>query len=211
MDIGMKIVEVARSYLGQQEKPGNKGFKDPVFEKKMREVGFKSGDAWCCYLTELVYKEALGIYIPESYNFLDKLFSASTQKTWNNFKAEGEKYGFKRVQMPTPGALVFWRSAKNSSLGHIAICSSGVTQYQKFNAVEGNTNDVGGREGYIVAEKLRIYDYTNKYSLNLLGFFEFPFQIPSPKEVPYTGPMATESTAIITNYAEKYLNIYSTT
>ena len=36
--IQTKIVETARKYIGQTEVPGNMGFNDKVFQKKMEEV-----------------------------------------------------------------------------------------------------------------------------------------------------------------------------
>ena len=37
------VIEVAKSYIGQKEIKGNKGFEDKVFEKRMKAVGFQSG------------------------------------------------------------------------------------------------------------------------------------------------------------------------
>lgn len=36
-----KIASTALQYLGKKEVPGNMGFTDPQFEKKMYDVGFQ--------------------------------------------------------------------------------------------------------------------------------------------------------------------------
>ena len=159
-----KIVETAIKYIGQMEKPNNSGFKDSEFEKKMQLVGFKKGQAWCNYFVELVYREAL----PELDKKINKLMSASTQLTWRNFNEKGEPE-FIISAIPDFGDLVVWKSKSNPSQGHIGI----VSNYGdgKFWSIEGNTNDKGGREGYIVAERTRTLKDTK--TMKLLGFIHF--------------------------------------
>ena len=154
----MSIVEVAKSYLGQEEISGNKGFKNKDFEKKMKEVGFSAGQAWCAYFSELVWKEAGEDVKP---------FSASAFKTYQNY----EKAGRKGVTKPEPGALVVWRSVVNGQLqwtGHIGIVIEAHDDH--FVTIEGNTNDKGGREGIKVALKKRSYNWKADKGLRLIGF-----------------------------------------
>lgn len=49
-----KIVEVAKSYVGQEEISGNMGFKDFDFNKQMKAVGFYLGAPWCAFFAKLV-------------------------------------------------------------------------------------------------------------------------------------------------------------
>lgn len=162
--IAEKIKEVALKYIGKTEKPSNSGFNDADFEKKMKDTGWIKSASWCAFFTELVWKEAYGTkYTSE----LSKLFSGSATATFKNFdlaKANGWETG----KVPKIGALAVWRHG-NGWQGHIGIVveENGVS----FKSVEGNTNDVGGREGYIVAKKSRITKgvYTAK-GLNLIGF-----------------------------------------
>jgi len=207
MNLGNEIVRIAKSYIGQQEIRGNLGFKNPDFHVKMLEVGFKRGHAWCAYFTELVYKEAFLLWVPNSFDFLDTLFSASTQLTWNNFRRSGPDYGFEISDIPQPGALAVWRSKKHPTQGHIAICETGVIPGPRFKTVEGNTNDKGGREGYIVAPKTRKHDFAKRYSLNLLGFVYYPLEL-----IPVEPDVVIEPQIDTTNYIDKYLdfNIYNT-
>lgn len=155
-----KVVLIARKYVGQTEKPANSGFNDADFEKKMKAVGWLKGQAWCAYFCELVCREAL----PEKDAELAKLFSASAVKTYENFKEAG------RVSdTPRPGYLAVWRYG-NGWQGHIGVVTEVLTE-KLFSTIEGNTNAIGGREGYIVARKSR---YLNKpfapKGLNLIGF-----------------------------------------
>lgn len=165
------IVDTAASYIGKQEKAGNMGFKDPAFEDKMIEVGFRDGHAWCCYFAELVWKEGFSKAGLDMFDILDNLFSASTQTTWRNFKNSGQ--GFSIEKDPQPGDLAIWQSNTEPTTGHIAIVVSGLDDNNNFQTVEGNTNDKGGREGYIVAAKQRPCTFDKNKKLVLLGFVHY--------------------------------------
>lgn len=155
------IVSIAKKYIGQTEKPNNAGFTSAEFEKKMKAVGFIPSQSWCAYFCELVYKEAM----PQLSLELDKLFSASATKTYDNFK----KAGYVISGKPSPGALAVWQYG-SSWKGHIGIVTE-IRSEKMFMSVEGNTNDKGGREGYIVAERARMLDQPlSSVGLNLLGF-----------------------------------------
>jgi len=172
MSSSENIVNIAKNYIGKKEKKGNMGFQDPVFEEKMKKVGFIKGHAWCSYFAELVWKEAFLKSGINNFKVLDKLFSASTQTTWRNFAKNGKDNLFEVFDKPFPGDLVVWRSKSNSALGHIGIVvSEGENGY--FYAIEGNTNDKGGREGYIVAKRKRILSFSKNKPLILLGFIRY--------------------------------------
>lgn len=158
--------QVALSYLGQTEKPKNSGFNDKDFERKMREVGFQTGHAWCAYFAELVFKEAF----PEKFFELDKLFSGSTIQTFNNFKDAA--YPISHV--PHINHLVIWQSMKDGkalTTGHAGVVVS-VKDTWQFESVEGNTAGGGSREGWIVArhERKVLADVQN--GLKVLGFIQ---------------------------------------
>lgn len=157
------MVNIAKKYLGQQEKSGNMGFKDPSFDKLMKDVGHREGEPWCCYFTEMVAKQAY----PSNFDDLDKYFSGSTIQTFSNFKAAGYTIHIN----PEVGDLVIFQNYKNGKKqwsGHAGIVSS-IVGPKVFKSIEGNTNNEGGREGYMVAEKLRKM-VTVKTGLNILGF-----------------------------------------
>lgn len=153
-----RIVETARQFIGQKEKPGNMGFINPDFDAKMRSVGFANTQAWCAYFAELVWREA---------GQDTSHFSASAFKTYLQYMQAGRKIS----QDPVPGSLAVWRSVKNGQkgwTGHIGIVSEvGATS---FKCIEGNTNKAGGREGIEVAEKTRTYQWKAMNGLELVGF-----------------------------------------
>ncbi|HZI24818.1 MAG TPA: CHAP domain-containing protein [Chryseolinea sp.] len=162
----MKPHEVAFKYIGQTEKPGNAGFNDDEFEAKMKAVGFNPTNAWCALFSELVFKEAY----PERVKELDKLFSASAVQTYKNFKDAG----FLMNELPYPGNLAIWQTQKDGKphwTGHAGIVYSVIDQ-NTFECIEGNSNDQGGREGYIVAKRVRKVLRNVKDGLEILGFIQ---------------------------------------
>jgi hypothetical protein len=169
-----EILLFANGCVGQIEISGNMGFKTPWFYKMMTGVGFQKTHPWCCYFSELCWREGYKKAIqdkPEIDNILHNLFSASVIKTRNNFVNSGSKYGFKFSQTPTPGALIIWQSGSNKAFGHIGIVEKVVGK--KIHTIEGNTDSGGSREGIAVAKKVRDLNFTTKDSgLNLIGFIE---------------------------------------
>jgi hypothetical protein len=159
-----KIVDVARSYIGQREKPQNSGFVDPVFEQDMVDRGFEPGFAWCSLFAELCATKAY----PEIKADISKLFSASAVKTFTNF-SDSKKYLISKA--PVLGSIVVFQRYKDgvkSWQGHIGIVCQ-VIDSKNFKAIEGNTNSAGSREGEVVAEKTRDTNF-RETGLNILGF-----------------------------------------
>jgi hypothetical protein len=164
-----RVVRIAKSLVGQKEISGNAGFKDPGFQKRMQEVGWIKGHAWCTYTGELIWKESFTPQHP-LYAEVDKCFSALATKTWSNFKASKL---FKTGQLPKRGALAIYQYGKGYT-GHLAVVVDKLP-VPKFSTVEGNTNAAGGREGIEVAEKIRKTGEPFKAKgLNLLGFVYLP-------------------------------------
>lgn len=167
-DLRGGIISYAFEYLGKEEIKGNMGFKDPVFDAKMDSVGFKDTYAWCCLFTELVWIEAYKDFNPEMLAVLTDEFSAGTVRTFRHFKALGWV-----GDVPEYGDIVIWQSYKNGKAktsGHAAIVME--VNGNTIKTIEGNTNDKGGREGYIVAERTRKIDFKNNNGLRMLGFIK---------------------------------------
>jgi hypothetical protein len=163
------IITIARSYIGQKEVLGNKGFEDPTLLQRMKLAGWQSGYAWCALLAEIIWKESIGKDNP-LWAQLDHLFSASSLSTYYNF---AHAQGFEVGQVPKHGALVIWKHGIDPKKweGHTGI----VTGYddKTFASVEGNTSgtDPNIREGYIVAEKTHLLKAPKTAkTLNLIGF-----------------------------------------
>jgi hypothetical protein len=70
--------------------------------------------------------------------------------------------------------MVIWRLYRDGEPtwdGHAGVVKS--VGYGNFTTIEGNTNSLGGTEGFEVAEKTRTIDYTVKNGLRLIGFIRF--------------------------------------
>lgn len=159
------IKDVAEKYVGQTEIKGNMGFTNPEFEKSMKSVGWKVSYQWCALFSELVWHEAFQ-GDENMLKIIKDKFSASAFKTFLNF----DKVGM-TSKTPEVGSVVIWRQVKKGVpqwTGHAGI----VTEVHKdhFVSIEGNTNDAGGREGYIVAVKKRKYSFKVFNGLELVGF-----------------------------------------
>lgn len=157
-----KIVTIGKSYIGQKEISGNKGFIDKDFEKKMRDVGFYTGAPWCGFFALGVWKEAgqpINLLSSASRIIIER---ATKVKNWH--------------VKPVPGAVVVWASFKNGKrlkTGHIGIVTDINDDGINYSTVEGNTTDKGGREGIMVALRHRhlTHDKWNtKDGLRLMGF-----------------------------------------
>ena len=168
--INAEILEVASSYLGQEEILGNRGFKNKEFEKDMKNVGWQVSNAWCSFFVEFVWKKAYQQWDATLFTRLDKLFSGSAVTTLRNFKKTKD---FVVSKKPTIGSLVVYQRYKKGKphwSGHIAVVKSFNIKKGVFTSIDGNTNDKGGREGYIVAEISRKLNFEKKEGLVLKGF-----------------------------------------
>jgi len=160
-----RIVSIAQAFVNQTELPGNSGFTDKEFERRMVDVGWVRGQAWCAYFAELVWKKAY-----EGNDFvtkmLDKCFSGSATETYRRFDTA---VGFETSQTPVPGALVVWRLG-NGWMGHAGIVEK-ILPSGSFTCIEGNSNNNGSREGVKVVIKTRRLNRQYQPSgLNLVGF-----------------------------------------
>ena len=158
------VTSVALSYIGKKEIPGNMGFTDKEFEKKMIDVGFQKTYAWCALFVELVVKEGN----PTFYKAHEKSFSASATTTYKNFDILG-----KTSTTPKIGAAAVWRHG-NGWQGHCGIVVAFDPVKGTIDTVDGNTNAAGGREGIEVSKKTRkIKTPYSSTGLNLIGFILF--------------------------------------
>jgi hypothetical protein len=159
----MKIITLARTYLGEQEIAGNAGFKSVRLQNELAKDGWRKGEAWCCYLQEMLWEEAY----PEHEKIFDKLFSANCVQTLANFS----KAGYEMSTIPKLGALGIMRKYvdnKPTQSGH-ALLVTELINNTEWKSVEGNTNVAGAREGELVAEQKRSLLY-KPTGLRMEGF-----------------------------------------
>jgi hypothetical protein len=132
-----RILRNASRFIGLQEIPQNKGFYNSDFEQKMISAGFKTGYEWCMLFVKMVLRETLtGDQLTE----LNKLFTPSTQQTFENIESGNSKY-FKIVDNPRPGDIVIWQSKAVPYKGHAAIYKKMIDSKGNFETIEGNANN----------------------------------------------------------------------
>jgi|GEM_PF-681360 len=169
------IVAVAQKYVGQTEITNNMGFTNTAFETSMEQVGWKLSYQWCAFFAELVWSEAFS-GDETLTKIVSENFSGSAVKTFTNFDAIGMTN-----DTPVEGSVVIWRRFKNGKpqwTGHAGIVTKVEQDY--FTSIEGNTNDSGGSEGFIVATKKRRYTKEVYNGLAVLGFINptgYPVQM----------------------------------
>lgn len=190
-------VSAAKLFVEMEEIPGNMGFKNEAYYKLMNAVGFRKGDAWCCYAAELCWKlghllEAGLVEIGDVFNpnfaitgfggtifkSIDKLFSASTQTTFSNFAKSPNYVAVPytyiatdgSMHRPISGALVIYQQSDKPSLGHAGILDAFPDKSDRFFNYEGNTSKAGSREGTTFLKKDR--NPFNKTGLVVRGFIQ---------------------------------------
>ena len=171
-DIRNAIVRIARSYVGQIALDGDKGFANADFQSKMQSVGWGSGNAWCNYFADLVWKEAY-----QEVGAKDAKIQSIFQNTFKSFNpnnmpltghcpttfANMRKLGYAEVYIPgktiiKPGDMVFYNCS------HISI--AGVTDNKGFESIDGNYGVNQG--GSVKNQAKRTEAYAKKY-LNGIG------------------------------------------
>lgn len=174
ISINQEIVEIARSFIGQEEVRGNLDFKDPKFKRLMEGTGWKSKEAWCVWFALACWFKVFVKYNSFFLTTIRPHVSASAVKFFNMSK--NDITGLMSVKLlADPGTIAIWQTYKDGKgqwYGHAGIVSSG--GHSSFKTVEGNTNEDGSREGYLVAEKRHTYDFKTKNGLRLLGFIQIP-------------------------------------
>jgi hypothetical protein len=162
------ILSYAKEFVGQEEIPGNKGFKDKDFDALIRHfTTFKNGHAWCVYFCWLCWQLSYADF-SESFEIAKAEFSGGAVRTFRHFREIGWT-----SKTPQIGSIAIWQKykyGKKTAYGHAAIVEFWDEKY--IFTVDGNTNDKGGREGYIVADgKKRSKSFEpRKNGLVLKGF-----------------------------------------
>jgi len=130
------VVKTAINYVGIKEIPGNKGWKNSIFEKLMIIIGkWRKGDAWCCDFAHLVWHQAYKEY-ELSTKIIDKLFSPNSQRTFRNFN----NYNKTMISnIPSPGSIGILKYGR--VYGHTFIVESIIDELS-YKTIEGNFKDM---------------------------------------------------------------------
>jgi hypothetical protein len=141
MTLQEKALEIAIAQIGVQEDPGHKNTGKQV-EKYLARVGLGPGYSWCMAFDYWCFDEAA-----QKMGRKNPLFkTGGVLEQWRQRKGEF------RVVTPQPGDIFIMDMGKGQ--GHTGIVEK-VNEEGTVDTVEGNTNDVGSREGYEVCRRKR--------------------------------------------------------
>lgn len=164
--LAQTIVSVAKGYVGQEEIQPNLGWKDKVFEQKMKNIGWYLKAPWCAFLAKLIWLDAFSKDDSVAVQLINRYSDGSALSTYHNYAKSKE---FHVSQTPVVGAIVIWQEGDGTS-GHAGVVIE-VVSTNSIKTVEGNTNTDGSREGYIAAIKTRSINVPHSAKgLNLVGF-----------------------------------------
>jgi len=158
----MKIIDIAISQIGVQEDAAHTNHGESIKYQQAAGLGSAGGYPWC---QSFVFWDGLQAYgdenpIPKTGGVLD---------CWHKAKAEGVEVINKAdatLDSITAGMQIIFQESPTT--GHTGLVE--FVDHDGIHTIEGNTNDQGGRDGYIVCRKLRhLTDH------NLLGFINYEY------------------------------------
>jgi hypothetical protein len=142
----------ADKWVGVKEIGFNKAFSNDVFQNMLRNVGWKSGEAWCMYFAKAIHYEVYKDKPKEQEN-IKKILSGSTQRSFVD--AKNDKTGtYTTTTTPKVGDIAIWQSQSDKSKGHAGVVAK-VNNNGTIETIEGNTSDKNVSEGDLVAKKIR--------------------------------------------------------
>ncbi|BFM42680.1 hypothetical protein CFS9_13210 [Flavobacterium sp. CFS9] len=134
-----KTLQIAITQIGVQEVPKNSNAGADV-EKYLKSVGLGKGYSWCMAFVYWCTVEAS-----------KQLNTSNTLQKTGGVLAMWNARPLLRVKVPQPGDIMILDYG--GGLGHTGIVEKVVGT--KIHTIEGNTNDVGSREGYEVCRRVR--------------------------------------------------------
>jgi hypothetical protein len=142
----------ADKWVGVKEIGFNKAFSNDVFQNMLRNVGWKSGEAWCMYFAKAIHFEVYKDK-PQIQANIKKILSGSTQRSFVD--AQNDKTGtYTTATNPKIGDIAIWQSQSDKSKGHAGVVAK-VNNNGTIETIEGNTSDKNVSEGDLVAKKIR--------------------------------------------------------
>ncbi len=146
--LSTEALKQAASQVGQHEKPIGSNWGTPV-KDYLASVGITFAASWCmAFIYWCFAKAAKKLNIPNT-----AIKSAGVMDVWDKLKISQKK------STPVIGALFF--IDHGSGLGHTGIVEKFDDTY--IYTIEGNTNDTGSREGYIVCRRKRLISTIKGY------------------------------------------------
>jgi len=152
------LVAIARSQLGTEEDPQHQNKGSAILKYQASTTLAGQGWPWCAAFVDWCVQQfaAAG---DDKIAHVPRTASAFGLITWgndNHFQVFNPPVNAKDVK-PQPGDIVVYE------FSHTGIVSRPGDKTHDFFAIEGNTNDGGGRDGYEVAERGRNYSSVRKF------------------------------------------------
>lgn len=174
IDIAQRIIDIAQSYVGEEEIKSNQGFKNPIFQKKILVMTpWYKGAPWCAAEAMVIWKEAYHDY-PHYLALLNKYMSLNSQQMARNFHASAEFTTSSTT--PVRGAIAIYGDGDSTTSGHTASAVIDINPDKiHYTTIEGNTIPEGtigdDREGFISAIKYHALGQPHSQKgLNLIRF-----------------------------------------
>jgi hypothetical protein len=142
----------ADKWVGVKEIGFNKAFTNEVFQNMLKNVGWKSGEAWCMYFAKAIHFEVYKDK-PQVQQNIKKILSGSTQSSFLNAQNDKTRT-YTTATNPKIGDIAIWQSQGDKSMGHAGIVAK-VNNNGTIETIEGNTSDKNISEGDLVAIKIR--------------------------------------------------------
>ena len=166
------IILTAVTLIGTQEKPNNSGWYDAAFQKEMVAAGWHKGDSWCVYFCKVVWNKSITNDTVRTLAM--KMIVGNSQSTLANFRKDTSGW-FVLTDSARKGSIVIWQHMKNGVpewSGHAGIVDSVYPAGHKYDwsSIEGNTNNNGSSNGYIVLRKDRRYNWKAVNGLRIKKF-----------------------------------------
>lgn len=143
------VLRVASATVGASEVPPNSNA-GPFVEACQAVTGNRKGDAWCASFVARVGVKALGTLWP-----VRKTGGCKELGAWATAS------GVLR-EMPEPGDIFLVWYAEKGRFAHTGFVLS-VVQGRSCRTIEGNTSGGGSREGWLVAERLRVFTPEDRF------------------------------------------------
>jgi hypothetical protein len=136
MNLSTKALDVAKTQLGQQEKPLGSNWGEPV-KTYLHSVGIDFPASWCAAFIYWCFNQVT-----------DKNPLVKTGGVLRHWNEADKKF---RIAEPQPGDIFIMDFGKG--LGHTGIVEKVDENF--IYTIEGNSNDSGSREGIEVTRKQR--------------------------------------------------------
>ena len=134
------VLNVARPFIGTREIGPNAG---QIVEMFLKFVGLKKGDPWCAAAVSWIGHAGLGEKWP-----VVKTGGCAVLGEW------AEQHGV-LVKEPQVGDIVLYWHASLGRFAHTGLVEQLLTGPKPLQALEGNTNDDGSRDGWGYLRKTR--------------------------------------------------------